>query len=247
MFFYREAQNIPSIVQDGLVLNLDAGNISSYPGTGTTWTDLSTNGNNGTLINGVGYSSNNSGVLTFDGIDDYVSVANNSLLNPGTGSFTFGCFVKVKSDVSSGYTNIIFTKNQTDFTNGYRIDPNVPYDGKYSIIMSEGSITGVNRAITESTITASLNTWNNIVGVWDAPNKKLHLYFNGIYDGFSSTTNSLTVNPTNNLEIARYNRLTLSRYEFSNIDVSQVLLYNRALTENEVQQNFNALRGRYNI
>ena len=58
---------------------------------------------------------------------------------------------------------------------------------------------------------------------------------------------TLTVNPTNNLEIARYNHINVSRYEFSNIDVSQVLLYNRALTENEVKQNFNALRGRYNI
>jgi hypothetical protein len=47
----------PRIVTDGLVLALDAGNPKSYPGSGTTWTDLSGNGNNGTLVNGVGYNS----------------------------------------------------------------------------------------------------------------------------------------------------------------------------------------------
>ena len=61
------------IVTDGLVLNLDAGNPQSYPGSGTTWTDLSGNGNNGTLLNGVGYDSDNGGSLVFDGSNDYVT------------------------------------------------------------------------------------------------------------------------------------------------------------------------------
>ena len=56
--------NYPSIVTDGLVLNLDAGFVSSYPKTGTTWKDLSGNGNNGTLVNGVGFSG---GSMVFDG------------------------------------------------------------------------------------------------------------------------------------------------------------------------------------
>ena len=54
--------NSLNIVTSGLVLNLDAGNTASYPGTGTTWTDLSGNGNNGTLVNGVGYNFANGGV-----------------------------------------------------------------------------------------------------------------------------------------------------------------------------------------
>lgn len=60
----------------GLIAYLDAGNPASYPGSGTTWTDLSGNGNNGTLTNGVGYSAANGGALTFDGVDDYVSSVN---------------------------------------------------------------------------------------------------------------------------------------------------------------------------
>jgi hypothetical protein len=58
------------IVTNGLVLLLDAGNPASYPGSGTTWFDLSGNGNNGTLVNGVGYNSDNGGSLVFDGVDD---------------------------------------------------------------------------------------------------------------------------------------------------------------------------------
>ena len=61
----------PSIVTNGLVLCLDAANSKSYPGSGTTWTDLSGRGNNGTLVNGVGYNSGNLGSLVFDGVDDY--------------------------------------------------------------------------------------------------------------------------------------------------------------------------------
>jgi hypothetical protein len=63
--------NGPKIVTNGLVLCLDAANRKSYPGSGTTWNDLSGNGNVATLVNGVGYNSNNGGSLTFDGVDDY--------------------------------------------------------------------------------------------------------------------------------------------------------------------------------
>ena len=74
------------IVTDGLVLCLDAANPKSYPGSGTTWTDLSGNGNNGTLVNGVGYNSDNGGSLSFDGVNDYVSKS--SWVNPPTTVFS---------------------------------------------------------------------------------------------------------------------------------------------------------------
>jgi len=68
---------IPPIVANGLVFNVDAGDSTSYPGTGTTWTDLSGNGNNGTLINGgPAFNSADGGNLIFDGVNDYVSFGN---------------------------------------------------------------------------------------------------------------------------------------------------------------------------
>ena len=69
----------PDIVENGLVLALDAGNSKSYPGTGTTWTDLSGRGNTGTLNNMEipgDYSTANGGFLTFDGTDEFVQINN---------------------------------------------------------------------------------------------------------------------------------------------------------------------------
>jgi hypothetical protein len=73
------AVSVP-IISNGLILYLDAGNAASYPGSGTTWTDVSGNINTGTLTNGPTYSSANGGSIVFDGSNDYV-LANNTNLN----------------------------------------------------------------------------------------------------------------------------------------------------------------------
>jgi hypothetical protein len=74
----------PQISLNGLVLCLDAANSKSYPGSGTTWTDLSGRGNNGTLVNGVGYNSGNLGSLVFDETNDFVNCGNSTTLNMST-------------------------------------------------------------------------------------------------------------------------------------------------------------------
>jgi hypothetical protein len=71
----------PRTITDGLVLCLDAANSKSYPGSGTTWTDLSGLGNTGTLVNGVGYSGDNLGSLSFDGSNDRVELSSNAVGN----------------------------------------------------------------------------------------------------------------------------------------------------------------------
>jgi hypothetical protein len=80
------------VVQSGLVLNLDAGASTSYPGSGTTWTNLVGGGNNGTLTNGPTYSSANGGSIVFDGTNDYVSYGI-SLAN-GFSAITVNAWVK---------------------------------------------------------------------------------------------------------------------------------------------------------
>ena len=90
---------IVPIVTSGLVLSLDAGNSSSYPGTGTTWTDLSGSVNTGTVFNSPVYSSANGGYLDFDGIDDYASGAN-SVSTDLTGDMS--CEVWFKLDAVAG-------------------------------------------------------------------------------------------------------------------------------------------------
>jgi len=237
----------PRTVTDGLVLCLDAANRKSYPGSGTTWTDLSGRGNTGTLTNGPTYNTSNGGSLVFDGADDYGSISHTTTLNPGTGDFTFGGFFKVNSDVASNFFPVFFSKSQLDWQNGYFIRPTWPYNGTFLVGVSQGGSTGVDRTVISSTLTASLGTWVNIVGVWTASTRTLLLYFNGIQNGSSTITNSITINPTANLELGRYNRITQSRYEYLPGNIAQVSIYNRALTAAEIQQNFNALRGRFSI
>jgi len=65
-------KELDPVVTTGLQLYLDAGNASSYPGSGTTWTDLTVNGRNGTLTNGPTYSGTNGGSIVFDGTNDFV-------------------------------------------------------------------------------------------------------------------------------------------------------------------------------
>ena len=87
----------PKISTNGLILYLDAGNTKSYPGTGTTWVDISQSGNNGTLINSPTFNSSNGGGIVFDGVDDYVTQSNIT-----SNSLTFDFWFRV-TDKTSGY------------------------------------------------------------------------------------------------------------------------------------------------
>jgi hypothetical protein len=87
----------PKIVTDGLVLYLDAANSKSYPGSGTTWGDLSRGGNNGTLVNGPTFSSANGGSLVFNGTNQYASVLNTTGIN-----FTLACWISTTATSLTG-------------------------------------------------------------------------------------------------------------------------------------------------
>ena len=76
----------PDIIEDGLVLALDAGNVKSYPGSGTTWYDKSGNSNDGTLINGPTYSNN---TIVTDGSNDRVEISQSGDLRTESWTFRF--------------------------------------------------------------------------------------------------------------------------------------------------------------
>jgi hypothetical protein len=107
----------PRTITDGLVLCLDAANPKSYPGSGTIWTDLSGNGNNGTLVNGVGYNSGNLGSLVFDGVDDVINLSSSSSIQNLTTNFTISTIVR--TNVSGGHYSI-FTKGN-NFGQGWTL------------------------------------------------------------------------------------------------------------------------------
>jgi hypothetical protein len=110
------ADAVSSIITSGLVLNLDASNASSYAGSGTSWFDLSGNGNNGTLTNGPTFNSANGGSIVFDGTNDYISIGSQNIVGTGTSAFTGELWWYINKTLASGeYIMPIRIKQDSEF------------------------------------------------------------------------------------------------------------------------------------
>ena len=230
----------PSIVTSGLVLCLDAANRKSYPSpfTGTTWTDLSGNGNNGTLENGVVYSSENGGSLVFDTSDEYVRVPS-SQVTPGKNAFTWNFWCKLNDLTNFSILLSGEGSNNTDWGVIF-LDPRSGGGlGYYA-----GST-----LIDDNNPSFGSNWWYvSFVGSGGADgSRNLKLYRNAVQAGNTGTPNGSSYNfkggsPT---RIIGANHSSYSEIMRGNI--SNVSYYNRALTATEIQQNFNATKSRYGL
>ena len=228
----------PKIVTDGLVLCLDAGNTKSYPGSGTTWTDLIGNGKNG-QINGSGYDSGNGGSLVFDG-NDQVSINNSySTVSLPIGSSPrtlIACFKGTSS--FSGYKHIIHYGN-TDTNQAYGI---AILDGYLNNHTWAGNSNFSNFALSLNQIYWVAVTYN------DSASPRNRFFVNGVFGttGYGQgKTSDYSINTGTNYGLKVGARIFNAEYFIGNIYLSMV--YNRTLTDMEIQQNFNALRGRFGI
>ena len=228
----------PLIVRDGLTCYLDAGNTRSYPNSGVTWTDLSGNGNNGTLVGGVGYSADNGGVLTFDGVDDYIQFPSTTISRNG-GAFSIWFYVDDFTTFTAGKTvpSRVLVRGDNDYQRvialynsgfGYETNTNSNPDD------IAGNTTPDWFA---SEITSG--TWINFV--MSNQNSQSTFYINSVFN------RTLTV--SDNLQLAYIGRgqSPTSYPDFLKGRVSNFKIYNRALTTSEVKQNFDAFRGRFGI
>lgn len=229
----------PSIVTNGLVLHLDAGNVSSYPGTGTVWSDVSGNSNNGTLTNGPTYNSGNGGSIVFDGTNDYVVTPSNVNL-----SDTDKISVCLWTKISSTSIYVLF-EHSTNFNsnNAFFVDIN-EVNGIGAYCFGDHN-PGYNIAYTSNGYNDG--KWHYFCATSDrslGSTNQINLYVDGIYNKIQHA--SYTVDLTGNYSTfpAYISSRGGSSY-FLNGNVSNVQLYNRALTAAEIQQNFEALRGRY--
>jgi len=228
----------PRIVTNGLVLCLDAGNSKSYPGTGTTWTDLSRN-NNGTLT-GPTFSSASRGSFVFDGINDRVDLGTNfSTYLTQSNSFTIECFVYPES-TQAQYADI--WGNHTDNVTGIVLQQNSITNNNYNWGFGNGTNWATSAATSLFNLTAL--TWNHLVAIRNS--NTLFTYINGIKITQDSANNQiLAPNTSFNFQIGTGYNLNGTRYFKGNI--SSFRIYSRALSESEVLQNFNATKGRYNL
>lgn len=231
-------QHSPSIVTSGLVMCLDAGNPRSYAGAGTQWRDASGNTNNGTLINGVGYNSSNLGTLVFDGVNDYVSIANNISLRPTT---ELTIEYVIKGTTPTGWCPVLGYGNG-DYTNGNYlvwVENGGPLQSLCRV--SNNGVIEYRQSSGENISSSDFKYMSFTMKIGDA----MRSYYNG-----TSTGNVISL-PAGG--IFHYGG-TVSPYQivglggaWLNGSISMIRLYNKALTATEVLQNFNATRGRYGI
>ena len=222
----------PKLITDGLVLCLDAANPKSYGGSGTTWTDLSGRGNTGTLVNGVGYSSANNGSLSFDGVDDYVTLGS-SLSATAQGTISF--WIKLTNTITSGYVG-----NQRPW--GKNLDFECRWGGNGDI-RDRSLVFDINAALS---LVSIQNTWMNTVWynasmVYNSSTNYSALYIQGSLDATGTAGNPSGLTGTFNIGA------TFSTAGLVNGNISNFSIYNRALSAAEVKQNYNATKSRYGL
>ena len=222
------------IVTDGLVLCLDAANRKSYPTTGTVWTDLSGNGNNGTLTNmdGTNFDSANGGSLEFNGSNEFVPIGSTGFPTSNSAG-TLSAWARTNT-ITGGFVFIVSYGGST--TNAARFLGITNTSGGNPIPCSF-LFGGYANDITASGV--PLNTWFNMAGVYTGTNASM--YVNGVLVS-GPTAKSWNTNSGN----ANIGRQTNGN-EYWNGNISQVSIYNRALTAAEIAQNYDALKGRYGL
>ena len=222
--FVATGFNQQDIVKDGLVLWLDANDKTSYPGTGTAWTDLSRGGNNGTLTNGFTYNSGNGGSIVFDGLDAYVNVNSNANILSKTAytktAWFYPTSFSTNNNINSGGVS---AQHAFWLAGGNRL--NAGHNGGWSTV--------------QSTSTLSLNTWYYGAVTFDTTNG-WKLYLNGIQE---STSNSTTTFDGNG-------EILIGSFAGGNLFTGRIAgtqVYSKVLTASEVLQNYNATKNRFGL
>ena len=229
------------MVTAGLVLHLDAANDNSYPRSGTTWRDLSPTATSASLINGPSFSPINAGGIVFDGTNDYCQVSHTSEIMP-TSQITFGAIFKItnwspSTPIQVGYTGPTIMSKETfssvSVNSGYllRLDSS---GSIYFRINNNGA-----RIVSSSNGTIQTGSIYHAFTTFDGT--RVSGYVNGVLIGTSSYVGTVG-SSTNTLEISRNAdgfRVTGSIY--------LVQVYNRALSADEVLQNYESTRERFGL
>jgi len=232
----------PGIVTDGLVLYLDAANRKSYSGTGTGWADI-LNTSNGTLLNGATYQNNNSGTINFDGSDDVILIPNNLPFQfVNTQPFSINAWVKWEN--TTGQFGSVLAFAQTSGPGYYfTLDAGGIRTNAFFFDYWDG---GPFRGIQGNENSILQNVWINLTATSGSNSANdMKVYQNGILTSYTVRSDGApnTVDYSgSNLQIGARGS---SSYFKGNI--AQVSMYNKVLSPQEIQQNFNALRGRFGI
>jgi hypothetical protein len=224
-------------ISNGLVLHLDAANNKSYPGSGTSWVDLSRNGNNGTLTLGPTFSSANGGSIVLDGTNDYVNIPFSSQFPVGSSARTL-CAWFYATSVSGGREI-------------FGIGGNTVAGSRSALWIDSTNIIGVeclNTGIFTDSWTG-INTWVNLCATFETGGNthSFKIYVNGIQRTTTTTGTAVTLNSLSTAATIGSVPGVGSFVHMFVGNIPQVLLYNRALAATEVLQNYNASKSRFGL
>jgi hypothetical protein len=245
----------PNIITDGLVMYLDAANPKSYPGSGTTWGDLSGNGNNATLVNGPTFDSENSGSILFDRVNDFASLSEIDIPAPWTTEIVF------KTNVSTLTNNWRQTLigNSTDLQPGLirLFVDNSSGLKRTRIILGVINSTGGARTITvyptpygSSYVDYQLQDdfWKDKIFSWTIstiPRGTANQGYSNYLNGEFISRPSVTIGDDINLKFDQIGkRIDTERFGGN---IYSIRIYDRALTEEEVVQNWNVTKSRFGL
>ena len=233
-------KNTPPIVTNGLILHLDAGSRQSYVSGSTTWTDLSGNGNTGTLTNGPTFNSLNQGSIAFDAIDDKVTMTAGSNFAYGTGDFSVeGWFYQ--TSVTSSFGDRIWCQTVSG-TNYFIVQAgtDVASNSQPQIVFTfatSGGGTGI-----VSPIVYPLNQWNHFCV--SRISNVVSIYMNSIFSISAACTqdfSNITYVPT----IGQFTHTNSNGFHGR---IALIRVYKGVgLTAAQVAQNYNALKSRFGL
>ena len=213
----------PRVVTSGLVLALDAADRNSYPGSGTTWTDLTGRGNNGTLTNSPTFSN---GYFTFNGSTQYGTISG-SPLNVSNYTKCVWFYLNATAD------NNLLSKDDGANTGHYMF-----FGGTSKLYCGHTSWPGFPNT-SPSSANFSNSRWYYVALTFNTTDG-MSLYINGVLDSTFTTYKTAPVGTGCNFGSYGVGNLLNGR-------IAQASIYNRTLTAAEISQNFNALRGRFGI
>lgn len=206
---------------------LDAANSKSYPGSGTSWFDISGNGHVGSMLNGVTFNSSNMGIFNFDGTNDHIDMGN---IYDNLTNFTISVWVRNTNSSQGGMLTKGLVNDSTEWGLSFGFSNPV-----LIVCRPRGTLQNLFASWVPYTV-----GWHNIVYT---VNGSVNSFLYVDNELISSNTLSLSPGPTvGNLQVAKHG----TQYHLGG-SIAQVLLYNRAITSGEVAINFNAFRGRFGL
>jgi len=236
-----DAQDYYNIITRGLIINVDASAPSSYPGSGTTWNDISGNNYHATLLNGPTFSSTNGGVIVFDGTNDRATIDVNSWIRSTSSAYTFSSFFYYNGGTGGGAPyNLMTFPSDSNNNDGFWQHLNLgPWYWR-----TEDNVSGEFGGQVEATSGFSNGNWYHIATV--IKTNSLSFYRNGILISTASPSFSWA-NLRNDGTAYIYLATGYGEDYHMNGYMANFQMYNRELAPAEIRQNFNVQRSRFGI